>query len=150
MSQQWKRLQQLMTADAIFEQTKAVIEETLSCLPTLDSSLMMVGMTIGEFKQLKGFHGSKKMLKLLTETWVGRLVRGYVLNNVHDTNRALHLIVNSEHNEHIAVDLLYIYFKETLGEVDWETVNRIELMASQMEINNAEALKTLVEGRNIA
>lgn len=146
----WDRFQELMSPEGIAKQTRLVIEETLTCDHSLDNGLMMTEMTIGQFKQLKGFHGSRKMLKLLTSVWIGRLTRAFVLQNPWDADRATQLLLNSEEDERKAVDKLYAYFKNRFGEVDQETVDKLELMAAQMEVNNVEALKTLLEGRNVA
>ena len=144
----WKRFSQLFEPDKIYYETRNVIDGSLICSSNLDSSLMMVGMTIGEFKQLKGFHGSKKMLKLLTDTWLGRLSRAYANQCPWDVVRVVDILSSPEQDKKLlqAAEKLYKYYQQKLGEVDQETINKVDQKVEELKAIHHAFFKEMMKG----
>jgi hypothetical protein len=144
---------QYLSEQQLFDQTKEIIEEGLTSSAP-DSEKFTYHITIGEFKKMKGFYGSKLVLRQLIATCVGRLISCYAQYNPSTLPKIISKIIEifklTDKAEEKAAEWLHIHFTKKYGPVSDERVKELDDIVMAWETQSLELIKKITDGGEIS
>ena len=133
-----------LTEKQLFEQTRDIIEETLSD-KWPDNTPFTIFLTAGQFRNLNGFYGSKLILKELSSAYVGRLTRFYVMEHPSAMNHIFEVMERVNSPEDKAVERLQKYFTQKFGPVSEERIKELDEIATGWGVEAGNYLQDFIE-----
>ena len=121
---------------------KEMLQETLSGNSYPDDTQFTMQLTVGQFRQMKGWFGSKLLLRYLTAIFMARMSRAALLAG--DFRLSTKLMFDSETEIAVAKNL-YEHYKEKWGEVDEARVKELNEIVCSWELQAGQALADLLK-----
>ena len=127
-----------LTKEHLFQQTKACIQDALN-YPD-EAAPFTLYITIGEFKQMKGFYGSRLFLRELMNAYIGRFARHAMFMHNLSIKEAFSILTENYKVEEEAITELQKYYIEKWGVVPEDKVKEYDALAASWQAQAAENL----------
>lgn len=142
---QTKPLRNLLTVEHLTKANRDILN-SVSKWPD-DTPFIPPHLTVGEFKQLHGFYGSRDMMKYLVSIYVSRFARAYAIHNGLDLSAVALQLMDTEEAEYEAADILSKEYTEQLGPVSEERVKELDVIVQSWCLLDNQGLEDIASGK---